>query len=468
MRIAAGAKIQVSELQARLPRPPAPVFQAGWGRLPKTDSLQPRLLRLDRHTWTKALGSSGLPLSVSSLGICWWPRPWLVYKRRAPPCSECGRTCGPCHRRRTLISISWQQLWRGAQGSLQALHQPLAPLVGNSAPFQRETCLRGSYFRFTRLQCSWQAGRKVSFQAPQEVPLAPANPSSPGWSSEGPRPRGLIGWALAQLQGCSCLRRCQGVPRKGPERTMMKEGEWGSPSEWGSGGGPGRRRGVALQGAVPWPWGGWAQVTSELWVRRWLASGKGNAGDKAAASGMESWMELAHEGVDWVWRKFQPFWTVCYCCLEAKSCLTLCDPIDCSPPGPLSMGYFKQEMLEWVAISSARASSLPRDWTWVSCISRWILYRWATREALLNSMYACVLSRFGRVQLFVTPWTIARQAPLSMDFSRLEHWSGLPCPLPSLNSLQFLKHHIRSLFLASFPPTQSFTWLNPTFPQGFS
>ena len=31
-----------------------------------------------------------------------------------------------------------------------------------------------------------------------------------------------------------------------------------------------------------------------------------------------------------------------------------------------------------------------------------------------------------RVRLFVTPWTVARQAPLSMEFSRQEHWSGLP------------------------------------------
>ena len=41
---------------------------------------------------------------------------------------------------------------------------------------------------------------------------------------------------------------------------------------------------------------------------------------------------------------------------------------------------------------------------------------------------ACVLSRFSRIQLFATPWTIACQAPLSMEFSRQEHWSGLPCP----------------------------------------
>ena len=42
----------------------------------------------------------------------------------------------------------------------------------------------------------------------------------------------------------------------------------------------------------------------------------------------------------------------------------------------------------------------------------------------------CVLSHFSPVQLFVTPWTIARQVPLSMGFSKQEYWSGLPCPLP--------------------------------------
>ena len=41
-----------------------------------------------------------------------------------------------------------------------------------------------------------------------------------------------------------------------------------------------------------------------------------------------------------------------------------------------------------------------------------------------------MLSHFSRVQLFVTPWAEAHQAPLSMGFSRQEHWSGLPCPPP--------------------------------------
>ena len=42
----------------------------------------------------------------------------------------------------------------------------------------------------------------------------------------------------------------------------------------------------------------------------------------------------------------------------------------------------------------------------------------------------CVLSRSSCVRLFATLWTVAHQAPLSMGFSRQEHWRGLPCPPP--------------------------------------
>ena len=42
----------------------------------------------------------------------------------------------------------------------------------------------------------------------------------------------------------------------------------------------------------------------------------------------------------------------------------------------------------------------------------------------------CFLSHFSCVQLFVTLWIVAYQAPLSMGFSRQEYWSGLPCPPP--------------------------------------
>ena len=40
------------------------------------------------------------------------------------------------------------------------------------------------------------------------------------------------------------------------------------------------------------------------------------------------------------------------------------------------------------------------------------------------------MSSLSRVQLFVTPYTVAYKAPPSMEFSRQEYWSGLPCPSP--------------------------------------
>ena len=60
---------------------------------------------------------------------------------------------------------------------------------------------------------------------------------------------------------------------------------------------------------------------------------------------------------------------------------------------------------------------------------------WTVGERKVNIMSTCVphpcmLSRFSRVRLFETLWTAARQASLSMGFSRQEHWSGLPCPPP--------------------------------------
>ena len=55
-------------------------------------------------------------------------------------------------------------------------------------------------------------------------------------------------------------------------------------------------------------------------------------------------------------------------------------------------------------------------------------YRQGNRR--LTTWTVCVLSCFSSVWLFVTPWTVAHQAPLSEGFSRQEHWSGLPCPPP--------------------------------------
>ena len=49
-------------------------------------------------------------------------------------------------------------------------------------------------------------------------------------------------------------------------------------------------------------------------------------------------------------------------------------------------------------------------------------------QTFYQYVHAYVLIHFSPVQLFATLRTVARQAPLSMGFSRQEYWSGLPCP----------------------------------------
>ena len=55
--------------------------------------------------------------------------------------------------------------------------------------------------------------------------------------------------------------------------------------------------------------------------------------------------------------------------IDAQSCLTLCNPLDYSLPGSSGHRIFQARILEWVAISSSRGSSLPKDRILVSCIS---------------------------------------------------------------------------------------------------
>ena len=64
--------------------------------------------------------------------------------------------------------------------------------------------------------------------------------------------------------------------------------------------------------------------------------------------------------------------------------------------------------------------------------SLWTSFHNLLKEGLINdwalSFALCVC--VSHVRLFVTPWTVAHHAPLSMGFSRQEHWSGLPRPPP--------------------------------------
>ena len=107
-----------------------------------------------------------------------------------------------------------------------------------------------------------------------------------------------------------------------------------------------------------------------------------------------------------------------------RSCPTLCDPIDGSPPGSTIPGILQARTLEWVAISLSNAS------------------KWKVKVKLLS-----------RVQLFTTPWTAAYQAPPSMGCSKQEYWSGLPLPSPIiLFTLPLISFH--SPWLICYFPLQ--------------
>ena len=71
-------------------------------------------------------------------------------------------------------------------------------------------------------------------------------------------------------------------------------------------------------------------------------------------------------------------------CMHAQSCPTFFDPMNCNPAGSSVHGIFQTGILKWVAISFSRESSWPREEPTSPaslCISRWVLYHWAPREA---------------------------------------------------------------------------------------
>ena len=111
--------------------------------------------------------------------------------------------------------------------------------------------------------------------------------------------------------------------------------------------------------------------------------------------------------------------------LVAQLCPTLCDLMNCSPPGFSVHGILQARILEWIAIPFSRRSSWPRDWNQVSCFVGRFFTVWATGKILVKLL--------SPVQFFAAPWTAAYQAPPSMGFSRQEYWSGLP--FPSLGDL---------------------------------
>ena len=99
-----------------------------------------------------------------------------------------------------------------------------------------------------------------------------------------------------------------------------------------------------------------------------------------------------------------------------QSCLTLCNPMDGSPPGSPVPGILQARTLEWVAISFSNA------WNWTVKVKS-----------------------LSRVWLLATSWTAAYQAPPSMGFSRQEYWSGVPSPSLIYYHINYQNHILCNL-----------------------
>ena len=132
-------------------------------------------------------------------------------------------------------------------------------------------------------------------------------------------------------------------------------------------------------------------------------------------------------------------------CLVAQSCLTLYNPMDCSLPGSSVYWILQARILVWVAIPFSK-----------NCLCLLFNYN-LLFHVILKSLRVSILvmkeKLLSCVSLFVIPWTVVYQAPLSMGFSRQQywngsglgqHWSGLPFPSPVIPAIVSL--------ICFFPP----------------
>ena len=121
-----------------------------------------------------------------------------------------------------------------------------------------------------------------------------------------------------------------------------------------------------------------------------------------------------------------------------------------SPPWPAHLGWPHRAWLSFIELDKAVAHVIRLTsflWLWFVCLpSDASCNSWGRKESdttelnwtefvfecatFLIVLLLLLLSHFSRVGLCVTPWTATHQAPLSLRFSRQEHWSGLPFPYP--------------------------------------
>ena len=152
-------------------------------------------------------------------------------------------------------------------------------------------------------------------------------------------------------------------------------------------------------------------------------------------------------------------------CVHAQSlqaCPTLCDPLDCGPPGSSVHGILQARILEWVAMPSSRGSFQPRKRTHISYIADGFFTQWVTWEApimhwkksesevaqsclILCDPVDCSLpgsSVHGILQARILEWgaiSFSRGPSQSRNWTRVSHIAGRRFNLSQHNALAFLK-----------------------------
>ena len=104
--------------------------------------------------------------------------------------------------------------------------------------------------------------------------------------------------------------------------------------------------------------------------------------------------------------------------LVVQSCLTLCDTMECSPPGSSVHGILQARILQWVAIPFYRGSSQLRDQTQVSRTRGRFFTVWASREALYNNISLQLI-------LHMTACTLYSPTPILPSSLPSPHWEPL-------------------------------------------
>jgi len=121
----------------------------------------------------------------------------------------------------------------------------------------------------------------------------------------------------------------------------------------------------------------------------------------------------------------------------AQSCQTLCDPVDCIPPGSSVHGSLQAGILECVGISFSRVSFRPRDRTQVPCIASRFFTIWATREAPKTVSYCKIFIQYSK---HIGDW---QMASWNLNTAFLMHYS-------SSNKVLLIKKQKRLIWLDLF------------------